>query len=278
MKIKLIAIDIDGTLLDSSYRIGEETRRALAEAIATGILIVLVTGRRFAIARPIALELGLHTPLISHNGALTKHIETLEVIDYHPLSASLARQAVELARPLRADVVCSYDPQGYGRVVTDIVSEENIKLRRYLDKSPMIVEQVADLRASIREDPIQVMSAGPCALMDQFEQTLAYHLDGKVKLLKTAYPAKDMTILDILAPDCSKAVALAAVVERFGLSRQEVMAIGDNHNDLEMLAYAGLGVVMGNAEERLRKLGFPVTATNDENGVAQAIAEFVLKG
>jgi hypothetical protein len=99
-----------------------------------------------------------------------------------------------------------------------------------------------------------------------------------VKLLKTAYPAQDMTILDVLSPACSKAVALAKVIERYGLTSQEVMAIGDNHNDLDMLQYAGLGVVMGNADERLRASGFHVTSTNDENGVAQAIAEYVLGG
>jgi len=272
----LVAIDIDGTLLDSSYRIGEETRRAVAEAIAAGVLIVLVTGRRFAIARPIALELNLHTPLISHNGALTKDIETLEVIDYHPLSAPLARRAVELARPLGADVICCYDPHGYGRVVIDTISADNVKLRRYLDRSPMIIEQVADLRASINDDPIQVMSSGPCALMDQFEQVLADHLDGQVKLLKTAYPAKDMTILDVLTPECSKAVALAAVVERSGLSRQEVMAIGDNHNDVDMLQFAGLSVVMENAEDHMKNLGYYVTGSNDEHGVAEAIERFIV--
>jgi hypothetical protein len=277
MTIKLVAIDIDGTLLDSSFRIGEHTRRVLTEAMKAGILIVLVTGRRFAIARPIALELGLGTPLISHNGALTKNVETLEVIDYHPLSAAPARQTVELARSLAADVVCFYDPQGYGRSVIDTISVDNVKLRRYLERAPMLIEQVPDLHAYISDDPIQVMSFGPCDLMDRFEQVLAGHLNGQVKLQKTAYPARDMTILDVLSPTCSKAVALAAVVARYGLSQQNVMAIGDNYNDLEMLAYAGFGVIMGNADERLRGLDFHVTASNDEDGVAQAISDFVLK-
>lgn len=276
MTIKLLALDVDGTLLNSQFQVGEVNRRAIHEAIAKGVLVVLVTGRRFVIAQPIALELELATLLISHNGALTKNSRTLEVIDYHPLAASLARKTVELGREVGADLVCCYDPEGVGRVVFEAVSEHNVRLRRYLERSPMVIEQVSDLRAYITEDPIQVMSAGPCAQMNRLEQVLASGLKGEVKLLKTAYPQKNMTILDILAPQCSKGAALAAVVARYGLSRQEVMAIGDNQNDLEMLEFAGLSVVMENAEGPMKNLGYYVTRSNDENGVAQAIATFIL--
>ncbi|MBI3949840.1 MAG: HAD family phosphatase [Acidobacteria bacterium] len=277
MKIGLLALDIDGTLLNAQFQVSEANRRAIQEVIAQGVLVVLVTGRRFVIAQPIARELELATPLVSHNGALTKNTQTLEVIDYHPLAASLARRTVEMGREVKADLVCCYDPVGYGRAVFEAVSEQNVRLRRYLERAPMVVEQVHDLWTYIEEDPIQVMSSGPCALMAQFEEVLASHLAGKVTLLKTAYPLHDMTILDIIAPQCSKGAAVAAVVARYGLSREEVMAIGDNHNDLEMLEFAGLGVVMGNAEQRVKSLGYHITGSNDEDGVAEAIRRFILK-
>jgi hypothetical protein len=277
MEIKLLALDVDGTLLNSQFRVSEVNRQAIWEAVAQGVLVVLVTGRRFVIAQPIALELELATPLVSHNGALTKNARTLEVIDYHPLEAGLARRAVELGKQIGADMVGCYDPDGYGRAVFEFITEANSRLRRYLERSPLVVQQVPDLVAYIQEDPIQVMSSGSCAIMDLLEEVLANDLGGRVKLLKTAYPNRDMTILDILAAPCSKGAALAAVVERFGLARRQVMAIGDNHNDLEMLEFAGLAVVMNNAGEPLKGLGYHLTGSNDEDGVAQAIETFILK-
>jgi hypothetical protein len=276
MNIKLLALDVDGTLLDSQFQVSEANRRAIRETVARGIVVVLVTGRRFVIARPIALELDLATPLISHNGALTKNPQTLDVLDYHPLSASLARRAVEVGRRVGADMVGCYDPAGLGRAVFESVSEDNVRLRQYLERAPMVVQEVPDLVEYIREDPIQIMTSGPCAKMDRLMETLATNLGDHVNILKTAYPHKDLTIVDVIASECSKAAALATVVASAGLSRQEVMAIGDNYNDLEMLAFAGLGVVMGNAEESMKNLGYHVTRPNDEDGVAATISRFIL--
>lgn len=277
MNIKLLALDVDGTLLNSQFQVSEANRRAIQETVTRGVVVVLVTGRRFVIARPIAQELGLATPLISHNGALTKNSQTLDVLDYHPLSAALARRAVEVGRSVGADMVGCYDPAGLGRAVFEAVSEDNVRLRRYLERAPLVIEEVPDLLAYIREDPIQVMSSGPCAKMERLIEVLTSRLGRDVKILKTAYPQKDLTIVDVVASDCSKAAALAAVVARYGLSRQEVMAVGDNHNDLEMLAFAGLGVVMGNAEDYMKNLGYDVTNSNDEDGVAEAIRRFILE-
>jgi len=276
MNIKLLALDVDGTLLNSQFQVGEPNRRAIREAIAHGVVVVLVTGRRFVIAQPIALELDLTTPLISHNGALTKNPRTLEILDYHPLPAGLARRTVEIGREVGVDLVGCYDPEGVGRAVYEAVSEDNVKLRRYLERAPFVIEQVSDLRAYMREDPVQVMSSGPCARMDRFAQVLADGLRDQVRILKTAYPQKDFTIVDILAPECSKAAALATVVARYGLSRRQVMAIGDNHNDVDMLEFAGLSVVMENAEDHMKNLGYYVTGSNDEHGVAEAIERFIV--
>lgn len=277
MNIELVAVDIDGTLLDSQSRISERDRRAIRAAVERGVRVILVTGRRFVIARPIALELELTTPLITHNGALVKHPQTGAVIDYHPLAAPLARRVVALGRTVGADLVCCADPEGLGRALIERISEHNVRLRQYLDRAPLVVERVPDLMAAIRRDPIQIMSSGPCARMDEFERVLAEDLNGRVTLLKTVYPQKDMTILDILAPRCSKAAALARLVARYGLNRHQVMAIGDNENDMAMLQFAGLGVIMGNAQHHLKPAADYVTASNDESGVARAIERFILQ-
>jgi hypothetical protein len=111
---------------------------------------------------------------------------------------------------------------------------------------------------------------------ERFADVLQRELGAKVKILKTAYPERDMTVLDVMARDCTKAKALDVLVRRYRLTPAEVMAVGDNQNDVDMLEYAGLGVVMGNAEEEIKNLGYFVTASNDKDGLAEAINRFLL--
>ncbi|HVG39028.1 MAG TPA: HAD hydrolase family protein, partial [Pyrinomonadaceae bacterium] len=99
-----------------------------------------------------------------------------------------------------------------------------------------------------------------------------------VRLMNTIYPQQDFTLLDVINPAASKGAGLEAVARELGLTRDEVMAVGDNHNDLAMLAYAGVGVLMGNAAPALRDAGdFYLTRTNDEAGVAAAIEQFIFQ-
>src|SRR5438552_16981666 len=114
MQIKLLALDIDGTLLNSYHKLTPRTTQAVRRVVDSGINVVLVTGRRFHAARPIAAELELQLPLITHNGVLTKNAETLEVIDYHPLDGEVARELVQMGRDYRADTLCCDDPVGEG--------------------------------------------------------------------------------------------------------------------------------------------------------------------
>ena len=115
MKFRLVALDIDGTLLNSSYKVSDRTRRTLQRVMERGVRVVLVTGRTFSAARPIALDLGLASvPLVAHNGALTKDAATLEIIDFRPLPQPTAVRAVEVARGSEVNVVCCDDPEGDG--------------------------------------------------------------------------------------------------------------------------------------------------------------------
>lgn len=276
MAIKLLAIDVDGTLLTSEYAISPATRRAIEEIRRRGILLVLVTGRRFALARPIALELGLTTPLITHSGALIKDVRTLEVMAVDLLRADTARVAIECARQSRVDIVCCDDPWGMGKTVIDGISEGNVHLHRYLERLPDVVTVTADLVAYVDHDIINLMTIDRPPVMEEFARTLHSTLGSEAKVLKTVYPERGMTVVDVLSPTCSKARALDRVVRGYGLSPAEVMAVGDNQNDLDMLEYAGVSVVMGNAEPELKALGYPLTRSNDEDGLAEAIERFLL--
>lgn len=276
MPIKLLALDIDGTLLTPRGAVTPRTRSALNHARQQDVLVVLLTGRRFNSARLLVRELELNVPLVSHNGALTKNIETLETIDFHPLDAPVACEIIRKGREFGADMICCDDPHGLGTMVIEGVTPTNKALNRYLEKYRDSVVEVPDLLDYVDHSPIQMMFSGACEPMDEFAAQLESMMDGRIQLFKTRYRSADLTILDALTMTASKGSSLAAIAEANGVARDEVMAIGDNHNDLTMLRYAGLGVVMGNAEAELKEMGFAETSSNEEDGVAEAIEKYII--
>src|ERR671918_2755683 len=125
MAIRLLALDLDGTLLDSRGHISERNRSAIENAREQGVRVALVTGRRFRDSRPVALELGLDVPLISHNGALTKHAGTLQTVSVLPLPVDAATKALRVGRGANADALLSDDHEGLGVLVYDHIRDGN---------------------------------------------------------------------------------------------------------------------------------------------------------
>lgn len=276
MPIKLIALDIDGTLLTYKSELTPRTRAAIEAAQANGVKVVLVTGRRFGSAHQLIQELQLDVMLISHNGALTKDVVTLETLGYHPLNVELAQQVLQAGREFGADAICCDDPHGHGVMVLEGISENNRALHRYLSKYRHAVREVENLLHYLDHDPIQMMFSGCCDPMDEFAEQLQAAMGNQIQLFKTRYRALDLTILDALSSTASKGDSLAEIVAQHGIAREEVMAIGDNFNDLTMLRYAGTGIVMANAEEELKQMGFELTDSNEADGVAKAIEKYLL--
>ena len=286
MAISFLALDLDGTLLNSRGHISERNRLAIDNAREQGVRVALVTGRRFRDSRPVALELGLDVPLISHNGALTKHAETLETVAVLPLPLAAAREALRVGRAAGADALLSDDHEGLGVLVYDHIRSENSPAHKYISWARRIhgeeeganaVKQVASLEDYLDHDPIHLSFSGACEEMDQLEELLKSELGSSVKLLSTKYPEQDFTLLDIVNPAASKGAGVAAAAAELPATRDEIMAIGDNFNDLEMLLFAGVGVVMANAPPTLREIaGLHPTASNREDGVALAIEQFIL--
>ncbi|MBK7996403.1 MAG: HAD-IIB family hydrolase [Blastocatellia bacterium] len=136
--------------------------------------------------------------------------------------------------------------------------------------------QVRDLYHYITHPPIQIFYVGGCDLMDEIAERLTRELHGQAKVVLTAYRKLDLAILDVINPQASKGAALKTLAESFNINADEVMAIGDNQNDLEMLEYAGLPIIMANADESLQNKGFTTTLSNDEDGVAVAIEKYIL--
>jgi len=277
MAIRLLALDIDGTLLNPRGEITPRTRSALDEVQRRGILVALVTGRRFGSARPVVLELGLSVPLVSHNGALTKNVSTLDTIGFHPLDIETAREVIRIGRDHGTDMICCDDPNGLGVMVIDGVSPENRALHRYLDKYRDSLREVPDLLEYLDHAPIQIMFSGSCDPIDDFADQLQQQLDGRIQLFKTRYRSVDLTILDAISTTASKGASVDEIALSYGIDCADVMAVGDNHNDLTMLRRAGVGVVMANAEDELKAMGFALTASNDDDGVAIAIEKYILE-
>ena len=286
MPIRLLALDLDGTLLNSHGQLSERNRAALAQARERGVRVAVVTGRRFRDARPIALELGVDVPLIAHNGALTKHAGTLETVAVLTLPLPAAREALRVGREAGAGGLVSDDHEGLGVLVYDYLSSDNQPLKMYIawarrvhgEEGVNAIREVPSLEAYLDHEPVHIAFSGGCETMTALHESLQRELGATVKLFRTMYPKTDFALLDIVHPQASKGVGVAAAAGELGIAQHEVMAIGDNFNDLEMLHYAGTGVVMGNADASLRELeGFHITASNDEDGVALAIERFILK-
>jgi len=285
MTIRLLALDLDGTLLNSRGQISTGNREALDAARQAGVLLTLVTGRRFRDARPLALELGLDVPLISHNGALTKHAESMETVAAHLLPVDAARPVLRVGRDFGADAMVSDSPEGTGLLVYDHITPGNQALADYIawsrrvvgDDAAEAVREVSSLDEYLDHAPIHIAYSGACGEMIELGERLTNELEGRIKVLSTLYPKRDFGLLDILHPRASKGAGLAAVAEEYKLDRSEVMAMGDNYNDIEMLTFAGTGVVMRNADAELHSHGeFHETLSNDEDGVAAAIKRFIL--
>jgi hypothetical protein len=274
MPYRLAALDIDGTVLRSDRRVSPRTRVAVAAARAQGVQVVLVTGRRLPAARRVADEVGPDLPLVLHNGGLI--VVGGQVVSCTPLPLEVARRAVRLGRAQGADAVVHAGQRGEGRLLIEAISPDNPLLGFYLERSSPDVVAVADLLEALREDPLEVMFGGDCSQLEALAPRLAAELGDDARVERTLYPQRGVAILDVIHPRISKAVALARLADGWSVAREEVLAVGDNWNDIEMLEWAGRGLVMGNAEAGLRSRGLPVLPTQDEDGAAVAIEHYIL--
>lgn len=273
--IRLLALDIDGTLLDPQFKISAQNLAALRAAHAAGIEIVLATGRRHDYALPIAQEIGVPAWLISSNGALIRS-STGDTFYADRLPTQTAKKLIRHMDAFRGHAVLTFDRQGNDALVLERFEELNQSISRWIQVNSACIQYISPLEQALVEDPIQAMYCGRVARMEEAQQRLnqADFLE-EITILKTQYDHRDLCILDILNQACSKGHALRRWAEKHGIPREQVMAIGDNYNDLEMLEFAGLAVVMENASQELKQSGWKVTASNAESGVARALEEIL---
>jgi Cof subfamily protein (haloacid dehalogenase superfamily) len=280
--VRLIAIDIDGTLLPSSgTTISRRNRRALRDAQTAGLHIVIATGRRHQYAEPVLEQVGLspRTVMISSNGSVVRHFDG-ELIARTLLPVESARALCPALRPFGQTMVFTFDREP--SLVVESMASLHLRIGNWVEANRHDMIEIAPLERAFDRDeaPIQAMLCGTIAQVRAAQQAIAgMGLAAEITMQRTEYAERDLGILDLLPPGCSKGHALGDYARSMGLEAAEVMAIGDNFNDQTMLEYAGQAAVMGNAGEEMRALavqrGWLVIQSNDEDGVAKMLEPLI---
>jgi len=283
--VRLVAIDMDGTLLPTfGQKLSRRSVQAVLAAQAAGITVAVATGRRTAYTSPLLEGLGLRAdmPLITSNGAVTRTLGG-EAIDRCQLEARVARSICGLLRRV-GTVVFAFDRPGKGELVLEDLEQAHKRIEVWVEANRNAIEVVRPLELALGDgdDPIQGMVTGGLERMREAERTLkASKWTGFCECIRTEYPARDLSILDLLPPGVSKGWALERLAKRLGVDRKETMAIGDNWNDVDMLEWAGQAVLMSNAAHELRTMakmrGWKQAPPNDEDGVAVILEKEVAR-
>lgn len=268
--IKLVAIDLDGTLLTDDKKISPHNLEVLKKAKAQGVKVVLCTGRPLAAITPFIEQLGLNEPgdySITFNGGLVQKNDTGEILSKSALTLAdvqrISQLMVELALPV------------------DVLSEELVLQLPTAPDYPSIYPQLNGLLtfqsaklADLTEDGLynKVVMAYDQDYLDQQIAKIPAQYKEDYEVIKTR-----SNLLEFMPKGVTKAFGLAYLAAHLGLTSDEIMALGDEENDLSMIEYAGMGVAMANAVEKVRRAADYITASNEEDGVAKAVEKFVLK-
>jgi Cof subfamily protein (haloacid dehalogenase superfamily) len=281
--VRLVAIDVDGTLLPTfAQAVSSRTARALRAAQDAGIVVAIATGRRTAYTAPLldGLRLRADMPLITSNGAVTRTLGGHSIDRCH-MDARVAREICGLLRPF-GTVVFTFDRTGRGELVLEDLTAASERISLWIEANRNAIEVVQPLERALPdgEDPIQGMVTGSLARMKDAENALkSSPLHAYCECVRTEYPGRDLSILDLLPPGVSKGWAVERLAHSLGIDRKETAAIGDNWNDLDMLEWVGQAFLMGNASGELRAVaktrGWKQAPPNDEEGVAVVLERLI---
>jgi hydroxymethylpyrimidine pyrophosphatase-like HAD family hydrolase len=281
-RYRLLAVDLDGTLLNCRREIPAENLAALRAAADAGVRIAVVTGRRFPALRRYVEPLesaGLDPFVVGNSGALIRRGLSGEILLRCLLPIATATRVLEIADREGMEPLVHDGPDAEGHLLLRETARAHPSMSRYLNPSypqPIWVSAIRLERA-----PVQIGFTGGVEEVRAFLSTLEVELarsGHEASLARTEYLDEDLSLLDVLAKTATKYDALRYLAALLGIELSSTMAIGDNWNDLGMLERAGLGVLMANAADELRKRGLAATRSNDEAGVAYAISRYLLAG
>ncbi|MDE1548188.1 Cof-type HAD-IIB family hydrolase [Jeotgalibaca caeni] len=273
--IKLVAIDIDGTLVNEQKVLTQRVQDAIHQAIDQGVKIVLCTGRPIEGIRPYLDQLGFADEedyVISQNGAAITRVDTMEVVDHVPLSLEEVTELYEFGKNYPADICLLNEERFY--MVLPYGAEPRIE-EDLIDEGRTINMEVEIIHLDHldeKEEILKMVYFGDPNEVDVVEQAMSPEWHDRYYIVRS----QDY-LIEVMVKDTNKGTALKKLADHLGFSMDEVMAIGDGENDYEMIEAAGLGVVMENGTERLKGIANELTLSNEADGVAHAFRKWVLK-
>jgi Cof subfamily protein (haloacid dehalogenase superfamily) len=267
--IKLIAIDLDGTLLNTQHEMTERTEKTLKAAMSAGVKVIIATGKTFMSSQHIIKRLGTNTPGIYNQGTITFNSDGT-VHSQQVLDKALARQVITYAED-RDYVIGAYAGT---RILVRKMTTRMAELTTYYHE-PM-PEEVGPLQNILDNTPINkiiMFYPNDARRVLALRWQLSLQVGSGARLLSAGIPDE----LEVLPPNASKGTALKVLLKEMGIPANQTMTIGDGENDVEMLQLAGLGVAMANANDHVKSVANVTTASNDADGVAEAVEKYVLQ-
>ena len=265
-EIKLIALDVDGTIMDRNFNISGQVKSAIKKAVDKGIYVLIATGRMYSATVPIAKHLGLKTPLVVYQGSLIQEFyESNRILMHHTVPSDVSLQVVKDLREYGVQINAYINDNLYAEKTSPILDE-------YASKRNTPMVKVDNFESISEFEPTKLLGLDyDVNLMDKIKNELKEKYKGVINITKST-----PNFCEFVNNKCSKANSILFLAEKWGINRSQILAIGDQENDKEMLKVAGIGVAMGNGDKELQKMADYITDTVDNNGAAHAIKKFVL--
>ncbi len=276
MAYRILALDIDGTILDPFGKLPTAVREAVAIARRHGLQIVLCTGRRFRTALPWALELELEGSIVVNNGALVKDIQSGETLRHSYLPIEEYAPVISFVRRRGSPLVYIDTYHEHIDLITERCSQSHAFQREYLNDNTEFFEIVDDLHDRPRSDVIMVSTMADESTLTSMREEAIREFGDRLRTHTLINKNYRGLILEFLSPKSGKWPALEAVATEAKVAAEEIIAIGDDTNDIEMIRRAGLGIAMGNAAAEVKRAADRVVRSNAEGGVVEAIEQALL--
>lgn len=261
MTYKMVAIDLDDTLLNKEHQVSRRNKDVIQKLTKQGIKVIIATGRMYVSALPFTQKLGLKGPVITYNGAYIKDNGSGNILYHQPIKEEMARQILSFAEKENLHINLYQNDKLY-------VAERNENARLYEEIAGIEAIEVGSLLKFIKGDVTKLL-----IIIHDYEKKLYY-----LKKLQEEYPGLNITeskkiYIEFMAQDISKGKALKNLAGQLNFKKEEIVAIGDGWNDREMISWSGFGIAMGEAAEGVKEVADMVAPPHDEDGVAVALSK-----
>lgn len=276
MRYRLLALDVDGTLLDPAGELRPTVRQAVAAAQQRGLRVVLCTGRRFRTAQPLAQALRLYAPIVAHNGALIKEVTSGATLHQQCLPLASYQRALALLRTIGTPMVYVDAFHDHVDILTEPLEQAHPFQQEYLRDNMAHCRIIGTTQTPLDYGVVMISTMAEEQRLRALRPYITEALAGQARINLLMNKNYQGYILEVLHPTVSKWSGLSQLAAQEGIRTEEIMAVGDDENDMDMIRHAGLGVAMGNAAAPVKAVADHVTGSNADDGLVQAIERFIL--